>query len=86
MVSSRNPTASGSAIFSSGRSPWPEALRARWRDAVDRARAGGRGCLIILADPNAAGFYLAMGATAAGARPSEVDPARPLSLFRFPLH
>src|SRR5262249_22322652 len=57
--------------------------RALWLDAVEHARAGGHGCMIIVGDPNAAGFYLAMGATAAGARPSEVDPTRPLPLFRF---
>ncbi len=68
----------------------PEAIgtgigRALWRDAVETARRRGHDQLIVVGDPHAAGFYRRMGARPAGARPSEIDPARPLPLFRYPL-
>jgi GNAT superfamily N-acetyltransferase len=59
--------------------------RALWQDAVAQARRAGHRQLVVIGDPNAAGFYRRMGAIAAGARPSEIDPARALPLFRLPL-
>jgi len=59
--------------------------RALWQDAVAEARRAGHGCLIIIGDPHAAGFYRRMGALPAGAVPSEVEPARALPLFRLRL-
>ncbi len=59
--------------------------RALWQDAVAAARRAGHRRLIIVGDPHAAGFYRRMGAIAAGARPSEIDPARALPLFRLAL-
>ena len=55
--------------------------RALWADAVARARLLHQRRLIVVADPNAAGFYSRMGARPAGARPSEIDPARALPVF-----
>ena len=55
--------------------------RALWADAVARAKLLRQRRLIVVADPNAAGFYARMGARPAGARPSEVDPSRALPVF-----
>ena len=68
----------------------PEAIgsgfgRALLDHAKDCARAQGYDELIAIADPNAAAFYERMGGKPAGATPSEVDPARPLPVLRFPL-
>lgn len=59
--------------------------RALWQHAVKTARGLGHDRLIVVSDPNAAGFYLKMGCELAGARPSEVQPGRNLPLFRFAL-
>lgn len=68
----------------------PEAIgqgigRALWRHAAAFARSLGARQLLVVSDPHAAGFYARMGATPAGARPSEIDPARPLPIFRLRL-
>lgn len=68
----------------------PEAIgsglgRALLDHAKETARAQGYAELIAIADPNAAAFYEKMGGRPAGAAPSEVDPARPLPILRFPL-
>ena len=68
----------------------PEAIgsglgRALLDHAKECARAQGHDELIAVADPNAAAFYERMGGKPAGATPSEVDPARPLPVLRFPL-
>jgi GNAT superfamily N-acetyltransferase len=55
--------------------------RALWADAVARAKLLRQRRLIVVSDPNAAGFYARMGARPAGARPSEVDPSRALPVF-----
>lgn len=55
--------------------------RALWADAVARARLLRQRRLIVISDPNAAGFYARMGARPAGARPSEIDPTRALPVF-----
>ncbi|MEX2201563.1 MAG: GNAT family N-acetyltransferase [Dongiaceae bacterium] len=59
--------------------------RALLEHAKEMARAGGYDELIAISDPNAAAFYEKMGGRPAGATPSEVDPARPLPVLRFPL-
>jgi len=59
--------------------------RALWRHAVDVARRLGETQLLVVSDPHAAGFYARMGAQSAGSRPSEIDPARPLPMFRLRL-
>jgi GNAT superfamily N-acetyltransferase len=69
----------------------PEAIgggigRALWQDAVAEARRAGHVRMIVVGDPHAAGFYRRMGAEPAGARPSEIDPARALPMFRLQLH
>lgn len=68
----------------------PEAIgrgvgRALWRHAVATARSLGHRTLVVVADPNAAGFYRRMGAVPAGARPSEIEPGRALPLLRYRL-
>jgi GNAT superfamily N-acetyltransferase len=68
----------------------PEAIgsglgRALLDHAKKTARAEGYDELIAIADPNAAAFYEKMGGQPAGAAPSEIDPARPLPVLRFPL-
>jgi GNAT superfamily N-acetyltransferase len=55
--------------------------RALWQDAVARARRLKQPRLIVVSDPNAAGFYQRMGARPAGARPSEIDPAHALPVL-----
>jgi GNAT superfamily N-acetyltransferase len=59
--------------------------RALWGHAVAEARRLGLPRLIVVSDPNAAGFYLRMGAEPAGAPPSEVEPERALPVFRLRL-
>ena len=64
----------------------PEAIgagvgRALWRDAVGEAERLRQPRLIVVSDPNAAGFYARMGARPSGARPSEIDPGRALPVF-----
>ena len=59
--------------------------RALWEDAVALARRQGHRRMMIVGDPHAAGFYRRMGAVPAGAVPSEIDPARPLPVFRMEL-
>jgi GNAT superfamily N-acetyltransferase len=68
----------------------PEAIgrgvgRALWDHAVAAARALGPREMVVVSDPNAAGFYQRMGCRSAGAVPSEVDPARFLPVFRYGL-
>jgi len=59
--------------------------RRLWDHAVERARRLNVSALIAVSDPNAAGFYARMGAELAGSRPSEIDPARPLPIYRLRL-
>ncbi len=59
--------------------------RALWDHAVALARSLDQRQLLVVSDPHAAGFYLRMGAEPAGARPSEIEPARPLPMFRLRL-
>ncbi len=59
--------------------------RRLWEHAVGQARRQGAPVLIAVSDPNAAGFYARMGAAPAGSRPSEIDPARPLPIYRLSL-
>ena len=53
--------------------------------ALDETRAQGRSALMIEADPDAEGFYLAMGATRIGQAPSGSIPGRVLPLLRVDL-
>lgn len=57
--------------------------RMLWHHAVAEARRRRAAALIAVSDPNAAGFYRRMGAARAGFRPSEIDPARPLPIYRL---
>jgi GNAT superfamily N-acetyltransferase len=59
--------------------------RMLWNHAVAEARRRRASALIAVADPNAAGFYRRMGAVRAGFRPSEIDPARLLPIYRLAL-
>ena len=59
--------------------------RMLWNHAVKQARKQGAAALIAVSDPNAAGYYARMGALPAGSRPSEIDPARPLPIYRLRL-
>jgi predicted N-acetyltransferase YhbS len=59
--------------------------RLLWNHAVEQARKQGAAALIAVSDPNAAGYYARMGAAPAGSRPSEIDPARPLPIYRLQL-
>ncbi|MFZ5792268.1 MAG: GNAT family N-acetyltransferase [Pseudomonadota bacterium] len=59
--------------------------RALWHHALKTARRLGYDTLMVVSDPNAAGFYLKMGCRPAGAWPSEIEPGRNLPLFRFAL-
>lgn len=68
----------------------PEAIgrgigTALWNHAVATARGLGHRQLIIVADPNALGFYLRMGARSVGAQGSDLEPGRLLPVLRFPL-
>lgn len=56
-----------------------------WGHAVESARTLGRTDLVIVADPHAEGFYLAMGAIRSGEVASEVDPGRALPRLRVTL-
>jgi GNAT superfamily N-acetyltransferase len=57
--------------------------RALWGHAVAGARRLEAKRLIVVSDPNAAGFYLRMGAEPVGGRLSEVEPERVLPVFRL---
>jgi GNAT superfamily N-acetyltransferase len=59
--------------------------RRLWEHAVDTARAAGFTSLQLDADPNAEGFYLAMGAERIGESPSAVEPGRMLPELRIAL-
>ena len=59
--------------------------RALWRHAVATARTLGHRSLIVVADPNAEGFYRRMGAVAIGAHSSDLEPGRLLPVLRFSL-
>jgi GNAT superfamily N-acetyltransferase len=59
--------------------------RALWQHAVSLAREMGFGDLVIQSDPNAEGFYRAMGAERIGASESTVMRGRTLPLLRFAL-
>jgi GNAT superfamily N-acetyltransferase len=56
--------------------------RSLWNHAVETARTLGLKDLLIVADPHAEGFYLAMGAVRTGEMPSEVEPGRRLPQLR----
>lgn len=56
-----------------------------WRHAVAQARQLGFQTMTIQSDPNAEGFYLAMGATRVGELESTVTPGRMLPLLRYAL-
>lgn len=56
--------------------------RLMWQDAMAAAAAAGFEYLKIDADPNAEGFYAAMGAERIGETPSESIPGRMLPLMR----
>jgi GNAT superfamily N-acetyltransferase len=58
---------------------------ALWRHAVQIARALGHRSLVVVADPNAEGFYRRMGAMPIGAQPSDLEPGRLLPVLRFSL-
>ncbi len=67
----------------------PESLHrglgtALFRHAVEAARALGYESLVIQSDPNAAGFYLAVGAKLEREIPSSI-PGRAIPLFTLPL-
>ena len=57
--------------------------RRLWQHAVASAREAGYTSLIIEADPNAVGFYEAMGADRVGEVPSGSVPGRTLPLLLF---
>jgi GNAT superfamily N-acetyltransferase len=59
--------------------------RLLWEHAIRLAREAGVRDLHIEADPNAEGFYLAMGARRVGYRPSSAVPGRVLPLLQFSL-
>lgn len=54
-------------------------------DAIERARAAGHQRLVIQGDPNAEGYYRAVGAVRIGERPSDSIPGRSLPLFAIEL-
>ena len=58
---------------------------ALWRHAAETARTLGHRALIVVADPNAEGFYLRMGAVPVGAQASDLEPGRLLPVLRFSL-
>jgi len=53
--------------------------------ALDKAREAGASTIVIKGDPNARGFYLAMGATLAGETESRSIPGRMLPVFQVPV-
>jgi GNAT superfamily N-acetyltransferase len=57
--------------------------RALFQHALDTAASRGFTRLVIESDPNAEGFYAAMGAQRIGERPSPVDEHRKLPLMRI---
>jgi len=59
--------------------------RCLWRHAVVTAAKLGCSEMVWQSDPQAEGFYLAMGAQRAGASESTVIPGRMLPLMRFRL-
>src|SRR5687768_12500924 len=59
--------------------------RSLWRHAVATAATLGCSEMIWQSDPQAVGFYLAMGARRAGDSESTVTPGRMLPLMRFRL-
>lgn len=59
--------------------------RALFREAMARAAASGARRLTVLADPNAAGFYEAMGARYLRLAPSDAIPGRDLPLYEIAL-
>ena len=59
--------------------------RRLWRHAVDTATRLGCSEMVWQSDPQAEGFYLAMGARRAGDSESTVTPGRMLPLMRFRL-
>ncbi|MBW3631845.1 MAG: GNAT family N-acetyltransferase [Chloroflexi bacterium] len=56
-----------------------------WRHAITTATALGCTEIVLQSDPQAEGFYLAMGAERAGESQSTVMPGRMLPLMRFRL-
>jgi GNAT superfamily N-acetyltransferase len=59
--------------------------RRLWRHAVSTATKLGCSEMVWQSDPQAEGFYLAMGAQRVGESASTVMPGRMLPLMRFPL-
>jgi GNAT superfamily N-acetyltransferase len=59
--------------------------RALFGAAAALAKSRGATRLVILADPNAAGFYEKLGARPCGQAPSDAAPGRMLPLFEFDL-
>jgi ribosomal protein S18 acetylase RimI-like enzyme len=59
--------------------------RMLWTHAMNAARELGGTTVMIEADPNALGFYQAMGAIQVGEAPSSSIPGRLLPLLRFVL-
>jgi GNAT superfamily N-acetyltransferase len=57
--------------------------RRLWAHAIETAQTVGFKELTIEAEPNAEGFYLAMGATRTGETPSSSIPGRVLPLMTF---
>jgi predicted N-acetyltransferase YhbS len=53
--------------------------------SLEKAREAGASRIVIQGDPNARGFYLAMGATLAGETESRSIPGRMLPLFEVPV-
>lgn len=53
--------------------------------SLGKAREAGATRIVIQGDPNARGFYLAMGATLAGETESRSIPGRMLPLFHVPV-
>ena len=60
--------------------------RQMWHTAIDVGGRSGNVSFEIEADPNAAGFYEAMGAVRTGAISSSLDARRLLPLLRFHRH
>jgi GNAT superfamily N-acetyltransferase len=56
-----------------------------WDHAITTARQAGHFRLLITSDPNAEGFYIAMGAVSIGAIESPVVPGRKLPILEFRL-
>ena len=59
--------------------------RALWRDLVRTARGAGAATLVIDSDPNAAGFYRAMGCRRSGWSVSASIPGRRLPRLEYEL-